>query len=160
MIVGLTLFIYGDIKNHQFLNLDDDVYVTANCHVKNGFILENIRENIKWAFGFTDVSYWHPLTWISHMMDCQLFGVKPVPHLLVNLAIHILNSLLLFLIIMKMTGSQFKAALVALLFAVHPLNVESVAWVTERKTVLSAFFLMAAIYAYVLYTEKKKNGYM
>ena len=151
-IVGLPLIAYWDIANHQFINFDDNVYVVANYHVKYGFSLENI----KWAFGFTDISYWHPLTNISHMMDCQIFGVKAGSHLLVNLALHIFNALLLFLIILRMTGARFKAALIALLFAVHPLNVESVAWVAERKTLLSALFLMAALYFYVLYTEKKK----
>jgi tetratricopeptide (TPR) repeat protein len=153
IIAGLTLFVYWDIQNHQYLNFDDNVYVSLNPYVKNGFSLENI----KWAFTFTDISYWHPLTWLSHMLDCQLFGVKPGPQLLINLAIHIFNTLLLFLIISKMTGAQFKAAFVALLFAFHPLNVESVAWLAERKTVLSTLFLFGAIYTYLHYTEKKKK---
>jgi len=152
-IVGLTLFVYEDIRNHQFLNFDDNEYVTLNYHVRNGFSIENI----KWACSFTESSYWHPLSWISHMMDCQLFGIKPGPHLFMNLALHIVNSLLLFLIILRMTGTRFKAALVAVLFAVHPLNVESVAWLAERKTVLSALFFLAAIYTYIHYTEKKKK---
>ena len=152
-IVGLTIFFYWNIKDHQFLNFDDNLYVSSNHYVKNGFSLENV----KWAFTFNDGSYWHPLTWLSHMLDCQLFGVKPGPQLLINLAIHIFNALLLFIIILKMTGAQVKAAFIALLFALHPLNVESVAWLAERKTVLSALFLFGAIYTYLHYTEKKKK---
>jgi len=152
-IIGLTLFVYWDLQNHQFLNFDDNTYVSTNPRVKNGFSAENIR----WAFSFTDVSYWHPLPLLSHMLDSQLFGIKPGPHLLVNLALHILNAILLFLILQRMTGARIKAALVALLFAVHPLNVESVAWLAERKTVLSTLFFLAAILAYVRFTEKKKK---
>jgi tetratricopeptide (TPR) repeat protein len=152
-IIGLTLFVYWDIKNHQFLNFDDNMYVTTNLYVKNGFSLENVR----WAFTFTDVSYWQPLPLLSHMLDSQLFGLKPGPHLLVNLAMHILNSLLLFLIMARLTGAPIKAALVALLFAVHPLNVESVAWLAERKTVLSTLFFFAALYGYVHYTQRKRK---
>lgn len=152
-IVGLTLFAYCDIQHHQFLNFDDNVYVSANPYVKNGFSLEGIR----WAFTFTDVSYWQPLAMLSHMMDCQIFGVKPRPHLLVNLSLHILNAILLFLVMLRMTGARFKAALVAVLFAVHPLNVESVSWLAERKTVLSTFFFLTAIYTYIDYTESKRK---
>jgi tetratricopeptide (TPR) repeat protein len=152
-IIGLTLFVYWDVKNHQFLNFDDNMYVSTNLYVKNGFSLENVR----WAFTFTDVSYWQPLPLLSHMLDSHLFGLKPGPHLLVNLAMHIFNSLLLFLIMAKLTGAPIKAALVALLFAIHPLNVESVAWLAERKTVLSTLFFFAALYGYVHYTQNKKK---
>jgi hypothetical protein len=152
-ILVLTDFFYWNIQDHQFLNFDDNVYVSSNPYVKNGFSFENI----KWAFTFTGVSYWHPLPLLSHMLDCQLFGVKPGPQLLVNLAIHILNAFLLFSIILKMTGAQFKAVIIALLFALHPMNVESVAWLVERKTVLSTFFLFGAIYIYLYYLEKKEK---
>jgi Flp pilus assembly protein TadD len=128
------------------------MYVTENPHVQNGLTIEAIR----WAFGFVGASAWHPMTWISHMLDCQLFGLAPGPHHMVNVAIHILNTLFLFLIIFRITGARYKAAVVALLFAVHPLNVESVAWVAERKNVLSTLFFMIAIYTYVHYVEKKK----
>jgi Tfp pilus assembly protein PilF len=150
-IILIILFTYSDVRHHQFLNFDDYDCVTENIYVQNGFSIEGIR----WAFGFTGLSYW-PLTWISHMMDCQLFGLAPGPHHMVNVAIHILNALFLFLIIFRITGARYKAAVVALLFAVHPLNVESVAWVAERKNVLSTLFFMIAIYAYVHYAEKKK----
>jgi len=150
-IILITLFAYSDVQHHQFLNFDDYLCVTENGYVQNGLNLEGIR----WAFGFTGVAYW-PLTWISHMLDCQLFGLVPGPHHMVNVAIHILNALFLFLIIFRMTGAQYKAAAIALLFALHPLNVESVAWVAERKNVLSTLFFMIALYAYVHYAEKKK----
>jgi len=142
-IILIILFTYSDVWNNQFLNFDDNGCVTENIYVQNGFSIEGIR----WAFGFTGLSYW-PLTWISHMLDCQLFGLAPGPHHAVNLAMHILNVIFLFLIIFKITGARYKAAFVAILFAVHPLNVESVAWVAERKNVLSTLFFMIAIYAY------------
>ena len=107
IIAGLTLFVYWGIQNHQFLNFDDNVYVSANPYVKNGFSFVNI----KWAFTFNNGSYWHPVTWLSFMLDGQIFGVKPGPQLLANLAIHIFNALLLFLIILKMTGAPIKAGL-------------------------------------------------
>ncbi|MCX5855911.1 MAG: tetratricopeptide repeat protein, partial [Deltaproteobacteria bacterium] len=150
-IILIILFTYGDVRHHQFLDFDDNEYVTENSNVQNGLNLKSIR----WAFGFTGVAYW-PLTWISHMLDCQLFGLAPGPHHMVNVAIHILNALFLFLIIFRITGARYKAAVVALLFAVHPLNVESVAWVAERKNVLSTLFFMTAVYAYVHYAQKKK----
>jgi tetratricopeptide (TPR) repeat protein len=153
VIIGLTLFIYWDVQNHQFLNFDDNIYVSSNLYVKNGFSPENIR----WAFTFTDITFWHPLTLLSHMLDSQLFGLKPGPHLLVNLAMHIFNAILLFFILQRMTSAPIKSALVALLFAVHPLNIESVAWLAERKTVLSTLFFLAAIYTYVHFTETKKK---
>ncbi|MDP1993568.1 MAG: hypothetical protein Q8K00_21335, partial [Syntrophales bacterium] len=152
-IAAVTFLAYAEVRHHQFLNFDDNEYVTENSHVNTGVNLPNLR----WAFAFTGVSYWHPLAWISHMVDCELFGLKPGHHLMVNLAIHILNSILLFIILMRMTGSPFKAATVAILFALHPVNVESVAWITERKTVLSTFFLLTAIYTYVHFTENKSK---
>lgn len=151
-IILIILFTYSDVRHHQFLNFDDDMYVTENRHVQNGLTIEAIR----WAFGFVGFSCWQPMTWISHMLDYRLFGLAPGAHHMVNVAIHILNALFLFLIIFRITGAQYKAAVVALLFAVHPLNVESVAWVAERKNVLSTMFFMIAIYAYVHYAAKKK----
>lgn len=154
VIFGLTIFVYWDAQYHQFFNFDDSVYVTSNYNVKNGFSLANI----KWAFGFTDVSYWHPISWLSHMIDCQFFGDRPGAHHMMNIAIHILNAILLFFVLFRMTGSLGKSVFAALFFAVHPLNVESVAWVSERKTALSSFFLISAIHTYIYYTERKKNS--
>lgn len=153
IIAGFTLFVYWDVQNHQFLNFDDDIYVLSNYYVRNGLSLENIN----WAFSFNGLGYWQPLTCLSLMLDCQLFGVKAGPLILENVAFHIFNAFLLFLILQRVTGARVKAALVALLFALHPVNVESVAWIAERKTVLSAFFLMTAIYAYIIYTQKKNK---
>jgi tetratricopeptide (TPR) repeat protein len=152
VIILITLFTYDDVRQHEYLNIDDHDYVLENSHVQQGVTLDAVR----WAFGFTGVAYWHPLTWISHMVDCRLFGLSSGAHHMVNLALHILNAIFLFLIILRMTGARYKSAIIALLFAVHPLNVESVAWVTERKTVLSALFFMTALYAYIHYAEKKK----
>ena len=152
VIVLTILFAYSDVRHHQFLNFDDNEYVTDNAHVQRGFNIESIR----WAFGFSGVSYWHPITWISHTLDCQLFGLAPSAHHLVNTALHILNALFLFLIIFRMTGARYLSAAVALLFAVHPVNLESVAWVAERKTVLSTFFLLISLYVYVRFTENRK----
>jgi len=154
VIILITLFTYADVRHHEFLNFDDQVYVTDNIHVKQGLTPDTIR----WAFSFQNVSYWHPLSWLSHMLDCQLFGVSSGPHHMVNVGLHVLNALILFLILFKITGFPYKSALVALLFAVHPLNVESVTWVTERKTVLSTLFFLTAIYTYVRYVEKKTLG--
>ena len=97
LIGAITFFAYAEVRHHQFLNFDDNEYVTENTHVNKGLNIQNLR----WAFTFTGVSYWHPLTWISHMVDCQLFGLNAGSHLMVNLAIHILNSLLLFLILLR-----------------------------------------------------------
>lgn len=151
-IILITLFTYSDVRYHQFLGFDDNSIVTADSYVQNGLNLKDIQ----WAFGFTGTTHWMPMTWISHMLDCQLFGLTPGAHHMVNVAIHILNALFLFLIIFRITGRRYNATIVALLFAVHPLNVESVAWVAERKTVLSALFFMVTIYAYIHYVEKKK----
>lgn len=152
LIILITSFTYRDVLQHQFLNFDDDSFVTENYHVTDGLNMKAI----KWAFSFHGVSYWHPLTWISHMTDCHFFGLSSGAHHLASLIFHILNASLLFLIMLKMTGAKYKSAAVALLFAIHPLNVESVSWVAERKTVLSVFFLMVAILIYVFYAEKKR----
>jgi hypothetical protein len=153
-MILIVFFTYGDVRRHRFLDFDDTLYITENSHVRNGLTIGGIR----WAFGFVGENYWHPVTWISHMLDCQLFGLAPGAHLMVNVAIHALNALLLFLIIFRITGMRYRAAIVALLFAVHPLNVESVAWAAERKNVLSALFFMVSLFAYVHYAEKRKIG--
>ncbi len=142
--------IYGQTINHEFINFDDDVYIYQNIHVKDGLT----KENIKWAF--TDVygGNWHPLTWLSHMLDIQLFGLNSGAHHLVNASLHLVNGWLLFFILYRSTGCIWKSAFVAVFFAVHPLRVESVAWAAERKDVLSAFFGFLTIFAYLLYVEK------
>lgn len=149
-LVVITLVAYWQLPTHDFLNLDDSGYITQNMHVKEGITWNNIA----WAFSCTDVAYWHPLTWLSHMMDSQLFGMNSSMHHLMNLFFHIANSLLLFFLFNRMTGCLWKSAFISALFAIHPLNVESVAWISERKNVLSTFFWMLTILTYVRYTEQ------
>jgi Flp pilus assembly protein TadD len=149
-ITILTCAVYWQVKNNDFISFDDGLYVTENKFVRAGFSLEGI----KWAFGFTDIAYWHPLTWLSHMLDCELFGLDPGSHHSVNLIFHIANSLLLFAAFKRMTGDRGRSAFIAALFALHPINVESVAWVAERKNVLSTFFWMLALVSYSFYAER------
>jgi tetratricopeptide (TPR) repeat protein len=149
-LVVITLVSYWQLPTHDFLNFDDDGYITRNINVHKGIT----RESIAWAFNITNVDYWHPLIWLSHMLDFQLFGLKSGMHHLVNLFLHLANTLLLFFVLKRMTGSLWKSAFVAAMFAVHPLNVESVAWASERKNVLSTFFWILTMLAYVRYTER------
>jgi tetratricopeptide (TPR) repeat protein len=146
----LTSAAYEQVRNCGFVNYDDDKYVYENQHVKDGLTVDDI----KWAFTATYASNWHPLTWLSHMLDCQLFGVKPGWHHLTNVLFHIANTLLLFIVLNRMTKALWRSALVAAAFALHPLHVESVAWIAERKDVLSGFFWMLTMWAYVRYTEQ------
>ncbi|MCG6980580.1 MAG: hypothetical protein LJE88_04160, partial [Deltaproteobacteria bacterium] len=120
----LTLAVYWQVGDHKFINLDDTQYITKNQHVQQGLA----SESITWAFSITDISYWHPLTWLSLMLDYELYGTNPRGYHLTNVALHILNVLFLFLILKWLTGSLWRSAFVAALFALHPLNVESVAW--------------------------------
>ncbi|HUU41680.1 MAG TPA: glycosyltransferase family 39 protein, partial [Desulfatiglandales bacterium] len=149
LLIILTLSVYLQVKDHEFINFDDDQYVTDNRHVKAGFSFKNIT----WAFTTTHMGNWHPLTWLSHMLDCQLFGMNPGWHHLTNLFLHIINILLLFIVLKKMTGNLWQSGLVASLFALHPLHVESVAWISERKDVLSTFFWMLTMWSYIYYVN-------
>ncbi len=145
-----TLLLYCPVLFHGFINYDDPDYILDNPHVKAGLTWPGIV----WAFQNSYAANWHPLTWISHMADCQLFGYNhPAGHHLVNLLFHTANTLLLFLLLNIMTGSQWRSAFVAALFAWHPLHVESVAWAAERKDVLSAFFWMLTLIAYAKYVK-------
>jgi tetratricopeptide (TPR) repeat protein len=144
ILVVLVLVTYLPSIGNEFVNYDDGVYVTANIHIQSGFSLETLR----WAFGNYEVGNWHPLTWLSHMLDCQLFGLKSWGHHLTNVLFHALNTLLLFLAFRQMTGAPWRSFFVAALFGLHPLHVESVAWVAERKDVLSGFFFTLTIWAY------------
>ena len=151
----VTLSVYWQITSHEFINYDDGLYVTENPHVQAGLT----RESIKWAFTTGHAANWHPLTWLSHMLDIDIYGLNPIGHHLTNLQFHILNSILLFLVFKMMTGALWQSAFVAALFALHPLHVESVAWVAERKDVLSTFFWILSMWAYVRYVrqpEKKR----
>ncbi len=149
-LITAILIIFWQVKDFDFINLDDLQYVTENPPVQSGLSLKGIA----WAFTTTHASNWHPLTWLSHMLDVQLFRLKPGWHHLVNVLFHILNTVLLFLVFNRMTRALWQSAFVAALFAFHPLHVESVAWVAERKDVLSTFFWMLTMGAYVFYVEK------
>jgi len=145
-----TLAVYAPTVRHGFVDYDDDVYVFRNPHVVAGLTAESVA----WAFTTMEVSYWHPLTWISHMLDCQIFGLRPAGHHLTSLALHTANVALLFVVLAHLTGGVWRSALVAALFGLHPLNVESVAWVAERKNVLFAFFWILTLGAYGWYVRR------
>jgi protein O-mannosyl-transferase len=151
-----TLAIYWPITHHDFVNFDDTDFVTQNPIVQKGLTWEGI----KWAFSpHTEVARnWHPLTMLTHMLDCQLFGLKAGMHHFVTLLYHIANTLLLFFVLRKMTGALWRSAIVAMLFAVHPLHVESVAWTAERKDVLSTLFWMLVMWFYVDYARTKSKA--
>ena len=150
LLVISTLAVYWQVRNHEFVNLDDEVYIINNFHIQEGLTFDGVV----WAFTSTHAANWHPLTWLSHMLDVQLYGMKAGRHHLTNLLFHILNTLLLFFVFKRMTGGLWHSAVVAALFALHPIHVESVAWVSERKDVLSTFFWMLTMGAYVLYVER------
>jgi len=149
-LVLAALIAFEPLRHNDFISYDDAMYVTDNPSVNQGFTLDSLR----WAFTTTHASNWHPLTWLSHMLDCRLFGLNPFFHHLINLLLHITNTLLLFWVLKKMTAALWQSAFVAALFALHPLHVESVAWVAERKDVLSSLFWMLSTIAYIRYTER------
>lgn len=150
-----TVAVYSEVLNHSFLNYDDLTYVTANEQIKTGLRWEGVQ----WAFTTFHEATWHPLTWLSHMLDCQLFGVDPGKHHLVNLLLHTLNTLFLFAVLRKMTGKLWPSGVVAALFALHPLHVESVAWVAERKDLLSTLFWILTLWAYHSYVKRPVAKY-
>ena len=150
LLVIVTFAVYWQVRNFTFVNYDDSQYVTENQYVQAGLNYESII----WAFSSNHAANWHPLTWLSHMLDIQLYGMNPGAHHQTNLIFHIANALLLFFVLRKMTGSLWQSSVVAALFALHPLHVESVAWVAERKDVLSAFFWMLTMFSYARYAER------
>ena len=150
VLAAITLAAYWPLREATFVYWDDPQYVAENPHVKEGLSWQNAR----WAFTSRLLGNWHPVTMLSHMLDCQLFGVSPGPHHLVNVGFHIANAILLFVALSKMTRSTWRSALVASLFALHPLRVESVAWISERKDVLSGFFFMLTLLAYAGYVSR------
>ncbi len=154
LLIASTLLVYAPIKDYQFVNYDDNTYVTGNNWVKRGLTWEGVR----WAVTSMEEANWHPLAWLSHMLDYQLFGLNPAGHHLTNLLLHMANVLLLFSVLQLMTGAVWRSALVAALFALHPLNVESVAWVAERKNVLSTLFWLLTMVAYAGYVRKPGWG--
>ncbi|MCK5196477.1 MAG: hypothetical protein KAQ71_21880, partial [Desulfobulbaceae bacterium] len=143
-LVITTLSVYWQVKNHAFVNYDDESYVTTNIYVLNGLTLKGVT----WSLTAAHASNWHPITWLSHMTDSQLYGMNAGMHHLTNVLFHIINTLLLFLVFRRMTGDIWRSGFVAALFALHPVHVESVAWVSERKDVLSAFFWMLTMWSY------------
>jgi tetratricopeptide (TPR) repeat protein len=148
----IILAVYMQAGNHQFLIYDDGVYVKNNPHVTSGIT----GKNIIWAFTSTDAANWHPITWLSHMADAQLYGMDPRGHHLTNVVIHTVSSVLLLLLLFRLTGSLWQSSFVAALFALHPLHVESVAWVAERKDVLCGFFWFLTLLFYSEYVAKRK----
>ncbi len=155
VLVAVVAVIYAQMRSFGFISLDDPQYVTANPLVRAGLSWSGAE----WAFT-TGTFYWHPLTWISHMLDVSIFGMHAGAFHLVNAAIHALNSVLLFAVLRRMTGALWKSAIVAAVFAIHPLHVESVAWISERKDVLSSFFLLASAYAYIAYAKTTRRKFM
>ena len=151
----LTIIVFSPIKDCGFVNFDDDVYVYENGYIQSGLNADSIKQ----AFSFEMAKksgHWHPVTWLSWMLDYSLFGLNPTGYHLVNLFLHILNTVLLLVILWRMTGALWPSAFVAVLFAIHPLHVESVAWVTERKDVLSTFFWMLTLGSYNYYVEHRE----
>jgi tetratricopeptide (TPR) repeat protein len=154
VLTVVTAVVYWPVLGHEFINYDDPDYVTTNQVVQKGLTWDGIN----WAFTTGHASNWHPLTWVSHMLDVHLFGLNPGGHHATNLVFHLANTLLLLLLLHQMTGAVWRSALVAAFFALHPLRVESVAWVAERKDVLSAFFGLLTLMAYVAYAKSRVEG--
>lgn len=147
LLAVITSAVYSPVANHPFINYDDSDYVTENQHVREGLTWQTIS----WAMTAPTAANWHPVTWLSHALDCQLYGLDPAGHHITSLLLHICNVLLLFLLLFRVTGALWRSVMVAALFALHPLNVESVAWIAERKNVLSMFCFLLALGAYGWY---------
>jgi len=148
----IAIGVYLPTRNHDFVNYDDPDYVTQNAIVQRGLT----SQGVAWAFKNVhgEKTYWHPLTWISHMLDVEMFGLKPGGHHLANVFWHALNVVLLFIVLLQLTSAPWRSAAVAALFALHPLQVDTVAWITERKNLLSTFFLFATVLAYLRHAAK------
>ena len=153
-LLALTVAVYWPVGGFDFINYDDAEYVAENLRVQMGVT----SQNVTWAFQTFYFENWHPLTWLSYMLDYQLFGLNPAAFHLVNMVFHAFNTLLLFAVFKRMTGARWPSAFVGALFALHPLHVESVAWVAERKDVLCAFFGMLTLWAYARYVERPRLG--
>ncbi len=149
LLALITFIAFEQVRHNDFIDYDDTVYVTENQNILTGLTLENI----KWAFAESHFFMWHPMTSLSHMLDCEIFGLNPYWHHLISLMFHIANTLLLFTVLRQITGGLWQSAFIAAAFALHPLNVESVAWAAERKTVLSGFFWILTIAAYARYAQ-------
>ena len=155
-LVAAGAFVYAPARHHEFVNFDDTQYVSQNPAVTGGL---NGR-SISWALTTGHAGNWHPLTWLSHMLDVELFGLDPGAHHLTSAVLHVVNALLLFGLLLRMTGALFRSAFVAALFELHPLHVESVAWIAERKDVLSGLFFFLTLWAYLVYVRRPRaSGY-
>jgi protein O-mannosyl-transferase len=151
VLLAIAVFlVFGQTLQYDFVNYDDGPYVYENWHVTNGLTLTGIV----WAFTHSHAGFWHPMTWVSHMMDCQFYGLNAGGHHLTNVLLHAVTAIILFLVLRQMTGAQWPCAFVAAVFAIHPLRVESVAWVAERKDVLSGLFFMLTLWAYAQYVRE------
>jgi tetratricopeptide (TPR) repeat protein len=152
LLLLTTAVAFGHVLHHDFVLYDDGLYITDNLQVQSGITWKGIS----WAFTSTHASNWHPITWLSHMLDCQIYGISPYGHHLTSLILHLANTILLFLVLNRATGGLWRSAFVAALFGLHPLHVESVAWVAERKDVLSTFFWMLTMWFYVRYVASPR----
>jgi tetratricopeptide (TPR) repeat protein len=160
LVLGVCIFlaamvwvVFGQTLHHEFVSFDDNLYVYENPVVQKGLTWEGFC----WALTYGQIGHWHPLTWLSHMLDCQLYGLNAGGHHLTNVLLHTASVILLFLVLRRMTGFPWRSAFVAAVFAIHPLRAESVAWVAERKDVLSAFFFMLTLGAYVRYVQGRSR---
>ncbi len=151
LLAVLTAAVYGQVADHGFINMDDAMYVTDNPYVQQGIT----AQGLSWAFGFADRAYWHPLTWLSHMLDCELFGLDAGMHHLMSVFFHVINAIILFLALNVMTGALWRSAFAAGLFAMHPINVDTVAWVAERKNLVSTLFWMLTLLSYAWYVRRR-----
>src|SRR6266403_2716122 len=149
ILIAVVLVFYSPVTHNGFLNYDDDQYITSNPHVRAGLTWLTV----KWAFTTYDQANWHPLTWLSHALDSQLFGLNPAGHHSVSVLLHAANAVLLFLLLQNATGFRWRSLMVAALFALHPVNFESVAWAAVRKNVLSMLFFLLALHAYDRYAR-------
>jgi tetratricopeptide (TPR) repeat protein len=154
LLIVLTVGLYYPVRAHPFVNYDDDVYVTGNSHIQDGLTWDTVT----WSLVTYDAGNWHPVTWISHAVDSQIYDQDPAGHHQTSMLIHALNAALLFWVLWRATGYTGRSFVVAALFAVHPINVESVAWISERKTLLSMMFFLLALGAYRWYATKPKVG--
>ena len=154
LLLGGVLLVYLPVKDHPFISYDNSLYVTQNWRAQEGLSWENV----KWALVALEAGFWHPLTWLTHMADCQFYGLTPRGHHVTNLVIHAVNVGVLFWVLQQMTGALWCSAVVAGMFGLHPLNVESVAWVAERKNVLSTLFWLLTMWGYLRYVRKPSWG--
>jgi protein O-mannosyl-transferase len=154
VLAAMTFAVFGQTLTYEFVDFDDNEYVYDNPVVSRGLTFKGIV----WALTFGQIGHWHPLTWISHMLDCQLYGLNPGGHHLTSVLLHTATVILLFLVLRQMTDAIWRSAFVAAVFAIHPLKVESVAWIAERKDVLSGVFFILTLWAYVRYARQPSRG--